>query len=1385
MKKLTAFLSIAVIYLSASATPLTLAKTNTIDGVSVEFLWSYDADFANQTAKLLTVAPAPVGDVEIPNALLVSVINKSLAITEIGESAFANARAITKVTIPPTVERVGDYAFSNCTALSSLELSYGIRRIGKRPFVNTAISELTLPDTLLEMDGNIAAGTIYDMKLNISHSSHFTYSDDGALYSKDMTKLYSCPTRAEGTITIPSTVTNICADAFFGCFRLSYLNIPENVSIIGDGAFNVGGIWPGLSAPESTPKLQSVFYNGSVPSAPDDIYNGAPAELISYALDNSWAGMSEWKDRPVKAIDEAEPPVLSARDENGITWYYRIVNGSAEIYNKDKKSGKAITAISPAQTSGATYYEDEKAVTSARALRIPYSLNGYAVTRIGDHAFDGCKALKYVGIPSSVQEIGDYAFRGCSAIKSINEYYNVPWKTYDGHIVLPAGITSLGKHPFEGMMSSTISIPFTVNKMDGNPLAGMKFISTVEVDEANPKFYSSGNIIYNKSHSTIIGVPANHDGSSISFLASVTEIGAEALCGCENLNTITLPAALATISSNAFAGCTGLSSLTIPATVTKIETAAFSNCTALTKVTYAGNAPTADDDIYVGVPETMASWITESATGFTKDTWKARQIVVMRDDPKDEELSYNNGVATWYFRIVDGAAEIHRAGDSTAIVSDKPIMDLTLPDTLGDYIVKGIGSGALSNLRGITSINIPNTYEWIGDYAFSNCTSLASVSLGNGIEKIGKWPFYGTKLTTLTIPDCVSEIDGNPVAGCTAMTAVSVADSHPYFSMDAEGLLYDKKQGTLIACPATKSSISLPGTLKTINDDAFYGCNLMDNARTTINGATWTFEVHDGKATITEVSGASGDVTIPAILGVYPVEGIKDGAFVGCANIASFASDSAAFSTRKGILYSADGTVLICVPDTLTLPYVVTTSNTSMTVITYVEAGASGSLPYIKRTETTNAPMTQVSTKSMPGDISFEDLLAGVKEIRGYAFNGVNAFEPSITTNSLSSGMAIPDDGKAYAYLTNSITITSITYSSHIPVNMRTMTIAENAFADSGLNRNQNAATSTIAPRTFSSANRSLPGTSSTYFGCLYNSDEVPSGTIQVKVAKARNGIAKVTIYIQVAGAKKKTLKGSLDISTGNVTGIDLSISRNSLSGSYNGFRIEGARNLFSSRQKEDKAEAAKALSSCPKVINIVWPGGTLAVKISSNGKSKISGTLATGENVSATSQPIIGDDWLCVPVLLSKASTFFLVWISRTNGSIEVEGLENAVAGAATYLRRNSTFLVNLDHLANLVALSISKEVPESVDVLKDTIPDGIAISQSGSTWTTSKHESALKLRYTESTHSFKGTFKTFFLKNGIQKSTTVTVSGVLIGDVGYGFAIVKKAGSTPITIR
>ena len=62
-------------------------------------------------------------------------------------------------------------------------------------------------------------------------------SDNGILYNKEMTELYSCPAAHEGPVVIPETVRKIMPHAFDGCKKLTQIVIPASVSSIGERAF--------------------------------------------------------------------------------------------------------------------------------------------------------------------------------------------------------------------------------------------------------------------------------------------------------------------------------------------------------------------------------------------------------------------------------------------------------------------------------------------------------------------------------------------------------------------------------------------------------------------------------------------------------------------------------------------------------------------------------------------------------------------------------------------------------------------------------------------------------------------------------------------------------------------------------------------------------------------------------------------------------------------------------------------------------------------------------------------------------------------------------------------------------------------------------------------
>lgn len=101
---------------------------------------------------------------------------------------------------------------------------------------------------------------------------------------------------------------------------------------------------------------------------------------------------------------------------------------------------------------------------------------------------------------------------------------------------------------------------------------------------------------------------------------------------------------------------------------------------------------------------------------------------------------------------------------------------------------------------------IPNTVTELCEYAFKEGTSLKSVTLGSSVSIIGNAVFR----------DCSSLEDINVVAG------------NPTYASDG-GVLYNGDKTSLILCPQAKSSVTIPNSVTTIGEEAFYSCIELQN----------------------------------------------------------------------------------------------------------------------------------------------------------------------------------------------------------------------------------------------------------------------------------------------------------------------------------------------------------------------------------------------------------------------------------------------------------------------------------------------------------------------------------------------------------------------------
>lgn len=89
-----------------------------------------------------------------------------------------------------------------------------------------------------------------------------------------------------------------------------------------------------------------------------------------------------------------------------------------------------------------------------------------------------------------------------------------------------------------------------------------------------------------------------------------------------------------------------------------------------------------------------------------------------------------------------------------------------------------IGKCAFKGCSGLTSITIPNGVTQIDKNAFRDCTGLTSLTLPANIKRIGESAFYGCSgLTSLTIPDGVTKIGKYAFSNCSYLTSLTIPSS--------------------------------------------------------------------------------------------------------------------------------------------------------------------------------------------------------------------------------------------------------------------------------------------------------------------------------------------------------------------------------------------------------------------------------------------------------------------------------------------------------------------------------------------------------------------------------------------------------------------------------
>ena len=106
--------------------------------------------------------------------------------------------------------------------------------------------------------------------------------------------------------------------------------------------------------------------------------------------------------------------------------------------------------------------------------------------------------------------------------------------------------------------------------------------------------------------------------------------------------------------------------------------------------------------------------------------------------------------------------------------------DITIPEVIAHegwtYVVLGIEHGSFKGNTRITSLTINAPVTELAGSEFQGCTSLASVTLPGTLKTIGSYAFYGSGLTSITIPASVDSIGRGIFTHCDALKTLKIED---------------------------------------------------------------------------------------------------------------------------------------------------------------------------------------------------------------------------------------------------------------------------------------------------------------------------------------------------------------------------------------------------------------------------------------------------------------------------------------------------------------------------------------------------------------------------------------------------------------------------------
>ena len=442
--------------------------------------------------------------------------------TEVGEDIFGDCKNLRGVKIPEGVSRINKEAFYGCSILETINFPAKLTSVGDNAFSLCSKMELdNLPNSLLHV-GQSAFCYVPLQALKLDRKVEI---GAGAFSNTPITE-----------IEMATPCDSILGETFSNCPNLTKITIGEGLKYIGYKAFSYSPVKE-ANLPSTLRDISSYAFTGYSSSYCPFINDIQPENHIRYIGKVAYQCVD-------KNLEE-----------------YTIKDGTVTLADNlfENWQGNATTFHIPASVeqigNRAFAYTQIKALPEMPGLK-----------RIGGEAFYGCKNLKKLTIPETVEYIGGGAFYGCSNIWSLTynainaecESFMEPNAPLE-KIVIGDKVRRLPRGIFSGKEFSEVTLPACLERIDESAFYGCKNLTTINLSD------------------------------------SIRYIGDNAFYGCSSLKNIHWPLRLTTIGSKAFRQ-TALETISLPEGVTSVGDGAFYVCP-FAKTVYIPSTANVEGDI--------------------------------------------------------------------------------------------------------------------------------------------------------------------------------------------------------------------------------------------------------------------------------------------------------------------------------------------------------------------------------------------------------------------------------------------------------------------------------------------------------------------------------------------------------------------------------------------------------------------------------------------------------------------------------------------------------------------------------------------------------------------------------------------------------------------